>query len=65
MAAIRRTHTMLNGAQKERAKSTNDFKVKHSTLLKACSDNGNNQPSQEIPENGNGSGEAEDYDDSF
>ena len=65
MATIKRTHIMLNSVQKERVKSTKDYKVQHSTLLKACSNDGYHQPSQEIPENGNGSGEAEDYNDSF
>ena len=55
---------MLNSAQKERVKSTKDYKVQHSTLLKACSNDGNHQPSQEIPKKGNGSGHAEEYDDS-
>ena len=64
MAAIKRTHTMLNSAQKERVKSTKDYKVQHSTLLQACSNDGNHQPSQESPENGNGSGHnEEEYDD--
>ena len=63
--AIRRTHTMLTGAQRERAKSTNDFKIKHSTLLKACTVNENNHPSQENPEDVTGSGDSIDYDDSL
>ena len=64
MTAIRRTHSILSSAQKDRVKSTRDYKIQHSTHLQACSNEGNNQPSQEISDDRNGSGHAEEYDDS-
>ena len=56
---------MLDSAQRERVKSMRDYKAKHSTLLEACSNNGNHQNSQETSNNGNGSGHSDDYGDSF
>ena len=56
---------MLTGAQRERVKSTNDFKIRHSTLLKACTDAGNNPSSQEKPEDVTSSGDSIDYDDNL
>ena len=64
MAAIRKTHSMLSVAQKDRIKSTKDYKIQHSTLLQACNNEGNNPPSLEILDTINGSGHAEEYDDS-
>ena len=61
MTAIRRTHSMLSSAQKDRVKTTKDYKIQHSTLLQACSNEGNNQPSLENSDTRSGSGHAEDY----
>ncbi len=47
MNAIKRTQAMLSNAQKERTKSHAASKILHSTLLQACSNDGNNQPSVE------------------
>ena len=42
-----------------------DYKAKHSTLLEACSNNGNHQNSQEASDTESGSGHSQDYEDSF
>ena len=62
MTAIKRTHSMLSNAQKDRVKTNVASKIQHSTLLQACSNEGNNQPSLENSDTRSGSGHAEDYD---
>ena len=62
MTAIKRTHSMLSNAQKDRAKTNVASKIQHSTLLQACAHEGNNQPSMENSDTKSGSGHAEDFD---
>ena len=61
---------MLSNAQKERTKTNAASKIQHSTLLQACTHEGNNQPSREGGNNNpprensdtsTGSGLYEDY----
>merc|ERR1712237_284865 len=52
---------MLSSAQRYRVKTDVARKIQHSTLLQACSDEGNNQPSQGNYDNREGSGPSEDY----
>ena len=61
MTAIKRTHSMLSSAQKDRVKTNVASKIQHSTLLQACSNEGNNQPSLENSDTRSGSGHAEDF----
>ena len=56
---------MLDSAQKDRVKSMRDYRIKHSTLIEACTNNENHLNSQETFNNGNGSGHSEDYEDGF
>ena len=42
-----------------------DYGIKHSTLIEACTNNGNHRNSQETSNNGNGSGRSDDYGDGF
>ena len=61
MTAIKRTHSMLSSAQRDRVKTDVARKIQHSTLLQACSYEGNNQPSQGNYDNRGGSGHSEEY----
>ena len=69
LAAIKRTHTMLDTAQKHRIKSMKDYGIKHSTLIEACSSNSNSQnpqgTSSNINSNHQGSGHSNDYEDNY
>ena len=52
----------MSNAQRERTKTNAASKIQHSTLLQACTHEGNNQPSRENSDTNIGSGEVEDYD---
>ena len=67
LAAIKRTHAMLDTAQKHRIKSMKEYGIKHSTLIEACASNLNSQNPQGTSSNSNhqGSGHSNDYEDNY